>query len=375
MPKKNLLIVTALILGLGLLSWFWLGFNAEETRGVQPSPNATTGGRQASVTPEHELAQTPSGDTEGVVRADTAPLPAAGTPLVEMLDELRRRAESGNVHASCRLGMELYRCSQLELQQSKLREAQRFQNLSDSTRLMANVAQLEQSCGVLAETAALDYPGWLLKAALSGHLGAKSRYVKDDHYLVRAAIQRPELVQQYLQNAPKLLTELTVLGQPDLLQTFASALVESDSQAPSQQQAQTQTAWLALAVPYDPVLARTYMQTLARVRQMQLQGIELSNDPARREGEIRAIQEIAFTGENQAALTRFDQNLSVEQIKTSDAAVISLMQARAQAEAEFASKITAADMHRLMTTAENDQTSDWKIANSADANMCDLGTY
>ena len=366
MRQGKFFIAGLVLCSLGCV-WLWFGAAAIVPASA-PSASTSAPTETNPSARSHTEAAPPSAQEPG----DSLPLPEPGTALIAMVDELRRRAEAGNAHAACRLGVELKRCAGLERMKADLREDEMLSRgaARTSTRKYDDVEQLERSCGNLAQTATLDYPSWLLRAGLAGHLGAKSRYAADDSYLTRAAIERPELVRQYAQYAAAFLTENVVQGGSDALEKLAAALIESDTPAPLMP-----GTWLGLTVKQDPVLARTYMQTLARERQSRSQGFTLSTDPAQRDMEEKYLQSITFTGESRAELDRFDQALSAAQIAASDLAVIRLIRERTLAAAELTSKIRAVDMHRFGAGTRTFAHRSLQESIAADAAMCDTGIY
>ena len=211
----------------------------------------------------------------------------------------------------------------------------------------ASIAQLEENCGELTKTAGLDYPAWLLRAAKAGHLNSQLNYVRDESYLARAAVERPELVRQFVQNAAKFMTESVALGISDNLEPLAVALAESDAEPmPS-------ANWLSMTVDYDPVLARTYMHTYARELKARFASVPLSTDPKTRALELELVNHWTFAGEHRARLDKYDQNLSADQIATSNAAVELLLRDRKRAAAELVSRMSAGDIHLLNGGSRN----------------------
>ena len=261
------------------------------------------------------------------VRQDPAPL-KAGTGLVDRLDQLVQQANAGDVMAACQLGTELEDCSQLGPRRKQIEENEaRIPNGGGWVGAMrAEFSKLEQSCGSLVATAALEAPLWQLRAALGGNQYAKSRYASNTSYLQRAAIERPELVRLYVENAPNFWREEIAMGNSDALLQMASVLVSSEH--PSGQTAQGTLRW---ALTPDPALARTYMQTFAREQQIFLQ-----NNPLSTRSEKYARQMISRNAQSYAVgrkgeLDQFDVGLSPQQIEASNRQAEALVRERAPA--------------------------------------------
>jgi hypothetical protein len=94
---------------------------ADEPAAGQTSAAATTGDAATDVaTPHAATAATPAAEASAPASASSIPTPAATTPLLPLpptdaavagvFDELKARAEQGDVRAACRLAADLQRC-------------------------------------------------------------------------------------------------------------------------------------------------------------------------------------------------------------------------------------------------------------------------
>lgn len=107
----------------------------------------------------------------GQVAKPAMPLPAADVPVAEFYDELKLRADSGEVAANCRLGTELARCAAFAVQRRQVAallakaadqaegSARATDYLAEARRLERNIAPIADHCqGLPAD--AFDRPPW-----------------------------------------------------------------------------------------------------------------------------------------------------------------------------------------------------------------------
>ena len=163
-----------------------------------------------------------------------APLPAPGTRLDLILDDLVARADAGDPGAACRLSLELLRCRRLlrvptavpiglltQAQQAEARGDERMAeyHLVESDRLGA----VEATCATIDPALIDRAPQWLRAAALAGDREARLQYIdgrnlfpfNDYGYL------KTPYFDTWRREAPRMLLAALAEGEPQAAIWFA----------------------------------------------------------------------------------------------------------------------------------------------------------
>jgi hypothetical protein len=137
------------------------------------------------------------------------PLPAADTPLADILDELTRRADAGEPAAACRLAAELTRCSHRDELVSGLNAASlvedRVRRPTDTLhgdRQRAALSTANRVCTGVAPERIAEAPHRLMNAADLGHPGARAWAAMHGHReAIRHLFDAPDVAQRWREQA------------------------------------------------------------------------------------------------------------------------------------------------------------------------------
>ena len=213
----------------------WIGWRGYAGIAVDPSaPAVATEPVPAAVTAR----TTPAGGDRAVPAI--GPLPAPGTPLRLVFDELMRRADNGEASAACRLAAELEACEQARNALSTFEEQMRQQEarldagpvqppeirqqraLAEALerRSKALLERIDQCDGV-PHIGPAERAGYWRRAALAGHPPALGHYAVGNAFRLRDTLQVLPQLQVYRDEAERLALQAAAAG--DVRTTLALA--------------------------------------------------------------------------------------------------------------------------------------------------------
>jgi hypothetical protein len=202
-------------------------------------PAATSG--QPDLAPAAAEATPPDDPASGrePVRPRTEtgkPLPPPGTPIAQIVDSLKTRADAGDSRAACRLAVELLRCQHLE--QSKAFEtadglpldvSMARRGALDAADRMAEMEirkiQLGQQCQAVEPALIAKAAHYLASAARAGEPEAMLRYATGEHHGVLGElgfIRDPDF-ERWRRDAPGMLLRAAQAGRVDAANALATA--------------------------------------------------------------------------------------------------------------------------------------------------------
>jgi hypothetical protein len=277
--KKNLYLWGTLVALTAITAGYFL-YQTEPVRKSDQAETPISAAIQAELDTSREL-QTPMPETQATPQkmSQTDALESNGRASAEAnwLSTLKAKAQSGDVDSTCRYASALQQCveaerligaaeSYLQFTQSKAPERmkdesderfkQRIEFMQSSLKqhqdALPRLAQLKLACTQLEPNAHFEYPTWLLKSALQGHPYAIGKFITEEGYLMRAALERPDLVATYRTHAPLLLRQYET--QPYANTNFLKNLYARKSSS----------RWLEQLVPADASKAYLFasIQTL-----------------------------------------------------------------------------------------------------------------
>jgi hypothetical protein len=140
--------------------------------------------------------------------AQPALLPPADTPLAEVLDELTRRADAGELRAACRLAAELVRCSHraalvTSINASTLGDGRwrRPEHEAVEEQQRAALVTANRVCAGVAPERIAEAPHRLMDAADLGHPGARAwAAVHGADEAIRHLLDAPDVAERWQQN-------------------------------------------------------------------------------------------------------------------------------------------------------------------------------
>ena len=213
-------LFTAAALAAIALAWFGGRATAPISAPVSGnSANSTSG--KVNIATKQSAASLP----RTAPTAKKMPLPPPGTPLSQILAELRARSDAGDGEAASRLYHDLARCysvdarawveslraDQLTAQptSSKTTEAtlRAYERTLDmAQQRLAKFTQLKQVCAGLDEAALSTLPATTLRAAQLGDAGARNCYThRGPLFEMRNLLDNPQWLSDYRANAPSLI--------------------------------------------------------------------------------------------------------------------------------------------------------------------------
>ncbi|MCD7099869.1 hypothetical protein [Stenotrophomonas sp. MMGLT7] len=239
----------------------WIGWRSHAGTSAAPAAvqDAAHPGEAATAAPAHPAGSRPL--------PATAPLPASGTPLRLVFDDLKRRADNGEAPAACRLAAELEACEQvreeLPMFEEQLRsheaamsdghdpqpDPQQRRQFADAMERHGKVllGRLEQCDGV-PRVGPAERAGYWRRAALAGHLPALSHYAVGNAFRLQDTLRLLPQLQVYRDEAERLALQAAAAG--DVRTTLALAAAYS-----SQPGYGIRPPFLAQVVAADPVRA------------------------------------------------------------------------------------------------------------------------
>lgn len=225
-PRAVLLMLATLAIGIGL---------GIASRPMPPQTDETSIAAASPVVPTPE--PTPSGATQaqvatatnaaGSTAAPTAtPLPPADTPLADTFADLRRRAQSGDVSAACRLGQELLTCSfpfvqQLreqdlaELDPGKAKTEQERRRIEHMLTRAEREAWRRDKCAGLTRAQKDEALRWLRVAAEGGHAPSMALYASGMPLQLTNIASQIDEAERYRERALGMMHRLAEAGEVD----------------------------------------------------------------------------------------------------------------------------------------------------------------
>ena len=322
--------------------------------------------------------------TAAAATMNSIALPPVNMPLAAIYDALVQRALAGDARAACRLGVELQQCKMLSSLRGQLRmqeliqkpqsfppgttvqkeaelRLQREQQSEGRESVIAptrkRIQRIERICGTHERDAELEYPKWLLRAALAGHNASKSSYLSDQSYLPRAAVERPELVQLYVKHASEFLREGIQSGNRGALQMSAEVFA-----APENPEAdRMQSNWLRFTFPPDRILARTYRYAYVRENYALMQD-RINTMPAGQRAEQQRFLAMNSLEGLSEQLGFYDHGLTPSELRASDLQVDALLLQRAARQRDRLTKISPATMQQIAALQRNPVAADSSYA-------------
>lgn len=221
----------AVVIVLTLLSVLWLGMQLGERQGAHQTSVSLDGTPDTASVPE--VAPTPPASRVTTSDAGDS-LPAVGTPLSQVFDDLVARAARGDSRAACRLAFEIETCqTQLPQLQFSERIAQGLADVDasglegdDLLRLdlhMASVGRrldardaLRAHCADVPQVSRARHVGWWRQAAMAGNLHAARGYVSGEALPLDQWMRNLGLVEQLRQDIEPLAWRQMHAGDLDM---------------------------------------------------------------------------------------------------------------------------------------------------------------
>jgi hypothetical protein len=257
MTDRRLPVAAAVVLALVAAVYLWPGRSTDPTPDAAPiAPPATNAGPMAGATPDLAAAAPP--------RPARQPLPPPGTPIAQIADSLKIRADRGDSQAACRLAMELVRCQRLEEsksmqwfggppdvmleQRGNLEAADRF------AEMQIRAIELLQQCQALDPALLAQAPAYLAAAARAGEPEAMLHFALGSHHGGSGGnfMADPDF-DRWRRESPAMLLRAAQAGRMDALSPLAFAY-------------RSDRAPFAGLVPDDPVQAHAWDLVLSRLR-------------------------------------------------------------------------------------------------------------
>jgi hypothetical protein len=220
---KQLLIFAcaAALVALGALGIWRVTRGQSFTSSLASSAGAIAVGQTNALATEYDTRQPRATSTHRNFdrrAVSTSPLPPPGTPLAQIYDELKARANTGDAPAASRLYREVTSCVTARLNLPGLRSALKGALAEDFSKKSAdqlsrsekNIASLQQEmarretadslCGDLSAEQLQMIPV-SLQAAQLGDPAAADCYVQGPMFFTNGLLDHPEWISQYRQNA------------------------------------------------------------------------------------------------------------------------------------------------------------------------------
>lgn len=203
----------------------------------------------------------PSNDPPAASSAKT-PLPPAGAPIADVADTLQSRADAGDGHAACRLGIELLRCRHVGpyfeyAMQEVEKRVQELRTRGDTAGAEALVArklralEVHEACRGLDPTLVARAHHYIRQAALAGEPEAMLRYASGESLGLVGNFNRlrsPDF-EHWRREAPALLEQALAAGRPEAVPLLSEAYRPTD---------EATTSIIGWLVVNDPVQAHAY---------------------------------------------------------------------------------------------------------------------
>jgi hypothetical protein len=198
---------------------------------------ARSGDRSATVDASLRVKVTPATDRTAVLRE---PLPAPGSPFMQIYDGLKARVAQGDHRAACRIGYELDRCKRAQMMRYSADYGRKL--LRNPTLTSENRAGLERSVESAektlreSEVVCRDVPDWELPRTWDYYLAAA--IAGNDYAIYKVSffppgldyVHREETLEgwmQWRQYVPELMEQALQRGDPRIV-----ALASRDSRFP-----------------------------------------------------------------------------------------------------------------------------------------------
>jgi len=241
----------AAIVIVALAAGWWLGRGTAPARGSMAAENADADSGHSRVNARANAPKRPVAHTQSSTPANTAsvskPLPPPGTPLKQTFDELKARADAGDVEAASRLLRDTLRCQkfrrlrQIVPQFAKMALAEKVDDASkDQLRISSQMLDAahdqlkylhdnEALCDGTPNNLAESVLPVALETAQLGDLTAINCYVGGggEFGLPSGLIDHPEWLVEYKENALSLANTAVEKGNWTMVSQLALAYGES----------------------------------------------------------------------------------------------------------------------------------------------------
>lgn len=250
LSSRRILATLLLVLALLCAAWLWR-IRQQET--VFPEPATATSPAVRELGPSKAPPAAPDA---------MAPLPPAGAPISDVADTLQSRADAGDGHAACRLGIELLRCrhagpyfdyamQEVEKRVQELRaKGDRAGAEALSARKLRTI-EIHQACRGLDPALVARAHHYIRQAALAGEPEAMLRYASGESLGLLGNFSRlrsPEF-EHWRREAPAMLSQALAAGRPEAVPLLSEAYRPPD---------EATTGIIGWLVPNDPVQAHAY---------------------------------------------------------------------------------------------------------------------
>ena len=250
--RTVLLVIAAL--ALSAIAWLVLpgsgpaslpAVGARDTDGVPGSPVAADIEEPlATLRPGKAVSPAARAVVPAAQRAEAAPLPPVGTPLVDIIDELDARAAAGDAAAACRLAAEVARCDQVlgmdaatreraiaaNIARRQAREGGRDDSIDEAARALEREALLIAQCDGVPSDWFPRRPHLDLRAARLGDLDAAVRFVNGEGMTAGELVRDPALATLYRAHAWSLFLELYEAGDLVAVLLWSSGTADARQQ-------------------------------------------------------------------------------------------------------------------------------------------------
>lgn len=175
----------------------------------------------------------------GANGAPLAPLPPPGAPLAGVMDDLERRARSGDARAACRLAAEIGRCAGVARREAMVAasrftppapgvgpddpaQVDRFVDLA--ARQQVDLERDQALCAGVSSERLRDAAPWMLVAARGGNAAAMAAFASGmwmnlDPY----AMRHPDVLAAYSREAERMALALVESGSPAMVRMLGMA--------------------------------------------------------------------------------------------------------------------------------------------------------
>ncbi len=263
--KNTIGSVIAVLALVGLLAWAY-----QQDKAISPVPATTAAATVQPVPPQvgDESPITVASAAVALASSASKPLPAVDAPVAKILADLKKRADSGDMLASCRLAVELIQCREIELVKNYSVldnylaaeiEYEKEGNIASANSFAAlQIRQLEsiERCAGVKEEEYKQAGKYLKQAARAGVNEALVRYAEGQVFASSesdlALLQDPEF-DQWRRSAPALLQRALRQGEPSSVLVLSIAMAEDRSR-------------IGGLIKDDPVAAYEYEFLLAKLR-------------------------------------------------------------------------------------------------------------
>lgn len=207
-----------------------------------------------------------------VTAARPVPLPPDGAPLVEIIDDLERRARASDARAACRLAAEIGRCASLARREAVIAQSlnappppdgpqsdpsqiERF--VDNAARQQVELERDQALCAGVPRERMRDAAPWMLAAARAGNEAAMMAFASGmwmmfDPYAMRHA----DVLAAYSREAERMALSLAEAGSPAMARSLGMAYATGAPAGP-----------LGGVVDPDPVRGHALLRVLLEWRQ------------------------------------------------------------------------------------------------------------